>query len=225
MTKESPITERVLFALLGSSLLSILLLVLRMVAAGNYRFNFMIWNLFLAWLPLLFAIWLWDNMLEKHWLSWQNVLLTLLWVSFLPNSFYMMSDLIHLQNSSETTLLYDAAMLMSFILNGLLLGYMSVHMVHSQFRKRFRPVTAHTLIGLVFLSSSFAIYLGRYLRWNTWDIVFHPAALIFDITDSFINPLFHLQAFLVTGVFFLLIGGFYIAGYRLLTPRRPKLPH
>src|SRR5690606_1961254 len=200
-----PLTSRLLGIMLASTLVSSSLLGIRILSVGNNRFWFMLWNLFLAWLPLLFALGLRLNLTQKRLGHWQNVLLFFVWLGFLPNSFYMMSDLIHLQSSGETLVLYDIALMMSFIINGLILGYMSTFIVHQVLIKRLRTWHAHTIVGLVFLLSGFAIYLGRYLRWNTWDILLNPAGLLFDLSERLINPLAHGQTYIVTFVFFVII--------------------
>jgi uncharacterized membrane protein len=216
MKKASlPFTARVLGILLGASLVSVSLLLVRMVSAGNTRFWFMLWNLFLAWLPLLFALGLRTNLGKNSLSHWQNLLLFFVWLGFLPNSFYIMSDFIHLQSSGEASILYDIAMMSSFVINGLILGYLSVWLVHRLLLERFRMRYAHGIVALVFLASGFAIYLGRFLRWNTWDILFNPAGLLFDLSERIINPLTHSQTYIVTLVFFLVISSTYAIIYEL----------
>src|SRR5690606_4680300 len=116
------------------------------------------------------------------------------------------SDFIHLQSSGEALVLYDIALMTSFVLNGLMLGYLSVFNVHRLLLRRFQAWYAHAIIGLCFLASGFAIYLGRYLRWNTWDVLFNPAGLLFDLSERIINPVIHAQTYIVTMVFFVVIG-------------------
>lgn len=208
-----PFTLRVLATLTLGSLLSVLLLLVRIVTTGNLFFSFMFWNLFLAWLPLLFALGLRLNLTKKPWLHWQNIGLTLLWLGFLPNSFYMMSDLIHIQLSGEAWLMYDVGMLLSFVLNGMILGFMSIYIVHMRLLKRMSAAKAHIVIGLVFLASGFAIYLGRFLRWNTWDVIVNPTGILFDLSERVINPLNYTQTFVVTFVYAAVIAGVYAAIY------------
>ncbi len=211
-----PLTTQLLKTLLLSSLASLLLLIIRVAVSGNLKFWFLAWNLFLAWMPLLFALGLWLNLSKKPLLHWQNVALGILWLGFLPNSFYLMSDLIHLQSSGETSVLYDVAMIMSFVINGLILGYLSTFMVHMELKKRLSTVKTNTILALVFLACGFAIYLGRYLRWNTWDIVVNPAGLLFDLSERVINPVVHVQTYVVTFVFFVLISSIYLVVYELI---------
>ncbi len=207
--------HRLLFVLCLLTGTSVGLYVLRVLGTHNIRYWFMLWNLFLAWLPLLFALWIRDQLMHTRWLSWQNVLLTVLWFSFLPNSFYIISDLVHLQSTGEILKLYDAALMMSFIANGLVLGYMSVYIVHHELMKRVKPLQAHFAIAGVFISCGFAIYLGRSLGWNSWDVLLNPAGLLFDVSERFIHPLIHIDAFVITAAFFMLLGGLYLVVYQL----------
>lgn len=127
----------------------------------------------------------------------------------------MVSDYIHLQNTGEVLKLYDVAMMTSFVANGLILGYISVYIMHHELLKRMKARWAHTIIGLVLLSCGFAIYLGRYLRWNTWDVLLNPMALIFDISERIVHPAIHSETFIITVTFFVLIASLYAVGYQL----------
>lgn len=208
--------EELLLTLLLSSGASAFLLGMRMVATGSLRFWFLIWNLFLAWVPLGLVFLLRLNLRKKPWRSWQNILICTAWLVFLPNSFYLISDFIHIQSSGEVSLLYDVALVMSFVLNGLLLGYTSLYIMHRLLLTKIKASEAHIVIGLVLLLSSFAIYLGRFLRWNSWDIILSPAGLLFDVSDRFINPADHQQTYVVTGVFFILLASVYAVIYNLV---------
>ena len=111
-------------------------------AYGAYRnhslaFDYLIWNLFLAWVPLLLAVWLTNILRTQLWSSWKAIAVSFLWLIFLPNSFYMISDFIHLQEIPRIDILYDALMLTSFIYTGVLLGFVSLYMVHQHLRRRF----------------------------------------------------------------------------------------
>jgi uncharacterized membrane protein len=188
---------------------SIFLFALRVIAARNGRYAFLIWNLVLGCLPVVFALWLWVRLKYHKWRHPLNVLLTVLWLGFLPNSFYLLSDLVHLKATGEVSLLFDAVMFSSFIFNGFVAGFISLQLVHYQIIKRYTLTVAHSLvIGVLFLCS-FAIYLGRNLRWNTWDVLINPAGLVFDVSDRIINPTAHPQSFPTTMIFFLLLVSIY----------------
>jgi uncharacterized membrane protein len=201
---------RLLYALGFSSAVSVFLFVSRAVHYDTHAYWFLNWNLFLAWLPLLFAWQLYRWTQTRPWLSWQGIVLTILWLGFLPNSFYLTSDLIHLQSTAVINVLYDTVMLLSFALNGLILGYISLYLVHSQLVKRIRPRAASITVAGVLLLCSFAIYLGRYLRWSSWDVIINPAGILFDVSDRIINPVSHPQTFVTTATFFLLLGSLYL---------------
>jgi uncharacterized membrane protein len=196
-------------ALIVSNAVSFGLFFIRVLGAESFRFWFLFWNLALAWVPLLFAYLLKQGLRERPWTSWQNLTLTALWLGFLPNSFYIVSDLIHVHLTGEINILFDVVLMFSCIFNGYVFGYMSVYLVHKELLKRIPTRDAHAIIGMVFLLCGFAIYLGRYLRWNTWDILLHPIGLLFDISDRFLNPAAHPQTFGTTLTFFALIASMY----------------
>ncbi len=190
---------------------SVLLLVARFIVFGDLEFWYLTWNLLLAALPLLFVWLLLQRLRTSSWVSWQNAALTLLWLGFLPNSFYLVTDFIHLAEVSSSTIVFDAVMMMTFTLTGLLLGFASILPLHRLLRQRLVPATADGLIAIVFALCSFAIYLGRYMRWNTWDILVNPAGLLFNVSDSLVNPRTGGEAWSTTLLFFAYISVLYIA--------------
>ena len=167
-------------------------------------------NLLLAAIPLLISIWLVQRVAEYGWMKPAQMLLTIFWLSFLPNSFYLITDFIHLRETYEVGLLFDIVLLMSFALNGIVLGFASIYLVHKQIIKRIPPLSSMLIIQLVLLASSFASYLGRYTRWNSWDIVMRPAGLLFDVSDRFISPSLHEQTYLTTILIFSLLSSLYL---------------
>ena len=208
--------QRVFYALLVSNGLSLFLYFFRVVGARDFRYWFLFWNLLLAWAPLAFAWGLVTRLPHSRWLTGINIALTFLWLGFLPNSFYVVSDLIHLKSTGEVSLLYDAVLFFSVIFNGFVSGFISLYMVHRELLRRFTRRQAHSVVGVVILLCSFAIYLGRNLRWNTWDILVNPFGLVFDVSDRLINPVAHPQAFVTTMTFFLLISSMYMVVWQLV---------
>jgi len=202
--------RQLLVSLIISSAASTVLYGLRVVASENTNYSYLLWNLLLAWLPLLFAWLLYQRLSRERWLSVGNLLLTALWLGFLPNSFYILSDFIHLRSTGDVSLLYDIVLFASFAWNGFVLGFMSLFIVHRQLIKRVSAAMAHTLVGGVLLACSFAIYLGRYLRWNSWDVLINPTGLLFDVSDRIINPAAHPQSLVTTSTFFILLSSIYL---------------
>jgi uncharacterized membrane protein len=190
------------------------------LANHSWTFNYLMWNLFLAWLPLLLMLWLERVLRRKLWSSWQALALTLLWLGFLPNSFYLITDFIHLQEVPRVDLLFDLVMFTSFVFNGVMLGYVSVFMAHAELVKRLSRRISWLLISGTLLLSSFAIYIGRDLRWNTWDVLFNPASILFDVSDRLLNPAAHPQIISTTASFFVLLTVTYVVMWHMARAAR-----
>jgi uncharacterized membrane protein len=122
----------------------------------------------------------------------------------------MVSDLVHLLEVDDKTVLFDAVMFTSFVVNGLILGVSSLFIVHWELAKRVPALTAYKIVGSILLLCSYGIYVGRELRWNTWDLLTHPASVLFDVSDRMINFRSHPRMFVTTLSFFLLIGSTYL---------------
>lgn len=208
------------YALALTNATSVLLFGLRLLGAENFRYWFMLWNLALAWVAPLVAWWLVTRLQKSRWLTWQNIALTGVWIGFLPNSFYMVSDLIHVQQTGEVSIIFDAVMFTSFIANGFIAGFLGTFLLHKELLKRVSVRRAWVMITSVFALCGYAIYLGRVLRWNTWDALLQPAALLFDVSDNILNPLAHPQAFVVTLSFTLLITSFYVLAWEFVRALR-----
>jgi uncharacterized membrane protein len=175
----------------------------------SLEFGYLVWNLFLAWLPLVFALRLIRVLQRKLWSSWECLALSVLWLVFLPNSFYMISDFIHLQDVMRVDLLYDAVMFTSFIYSGVIIGFCSLYLIHMQLYRRVSQRSAGILIAATLLVCSFAIYVGRDLRWNSWDILTNPGGLLFDLSDRLIHPAAYPQMFTTVFSFFVLLLSMY----------------
>ncbi len=218
MTKKPVVAQHyqgVFYALVLANVASVWLLLLRSLEARNLRYGFLVWNLFLAWLPLLFAWALIMRLRTTRWATPLNLLLTVLWIGFLPNSFYLVTDLIHLKPTGEVSVLYDAVLMCSFIFNAYIAGYLSLYLLHRQLLKRLGAEKAHFIIAAVIAACGFAIHLGRTLRWNTWDVIINPIGLSFDIIDRLIRPASYPQAFITTIIFFTLIGSTYVVVWQI----------
>lgn len=207
-TRRSPRTQFIL-ALGFSTLVSAGLFAYAAWRSRSLAYDYLLWNLFLAWVPLLFTLRLVHVLRYKLWSSWEALALSLLWIVFLPNSFYMISDFIHLQDVQPTNVLYYAVMFTSFIYTGVLLGFTSLYMTHLELRKRFSGRVASVWIAVTLLICSLAIYIGRDLRWNSWDLLTNPGGLIFDISDRMVHVSMYPQALSVVIIFFVLLMSMY----------------
>jgi uncharacterized membrane protein len=142
--------HEVLTALLVSNLVSVVLFSLRVLVTKDTHYWFLFWNLLLAWLLI-------KQLARRRWSDPVPLLLTVLWLAFLPNSFYLMSDLIHLQNTGEIGLLFDAVLFLSCIWNGVVAGMLSIYWVHQALLKRRTARFAAIIVGAIFMLTSIAL--------------------------------------------------------------------
>jgi uncharacterized membrane protein len=200
----------IISALAVASFVSFLIFILGVIHGHSWFYLFLYFNLGLAMVAPLLALWLVSRLYKSSWLNISNLLITLVWLAFLPNSFYMLTDLIHAQSSISFDLLFNIVLILSAALTALAAGYISVYMIHKALLKHVSPRSACLLIALVFAICSLGIYFGRYLRWNTWDIVVSPASLLFDLSDTFINPGTHPEVLVMTLTLFGLLTSGYL---------------
>jgi uncharacterized membrane protein len=200
------------YVLFGALLVWCLALIaLRVSRTGTDHFLFLIWNLFLACIPLA-ASRLLRVFHHRRSLDVAQLILVGVWLLFLPNAPYILTDMVHLQSGSPTLYWYDLGVLLSCALTGLLLGYSSMFDVHRVIEERFGPKLGWVVAATSLVLSGYGVYLGRVLRWNSWDIVTNPRALFATIIDCVVNPALHLQAYLVSGFF----GIAFLLGYAVL---------
>ena len=184
-------------------------------ANHSLAYWYLLWNLFLAWVPFVLGAALVFTARRYGWQSLQSFAMFVLWLFFLPNTFYMLTDYVHLQEFVRSNVMLDVVMFTLFVLNGLALGFSSVLMVH---RAVVQKVSGRVIgIGLaaLFLLSSLAMYLGRELRWNSWDVVSNPFGIVFNVSDLIIHPGAHPQAFEMILLFFGFLAVMYFAVWRI----------
>lgn len=183
---------------------------------GSTEFWYLLYNLGLAWIPFLLSVWLFYMLRTVSWTSWLPLVVTIVWLAFLPNTFYMITDYIHLHDVPRVDEVFDVLMFTAIILPGVALGFASLGVVHRELRKRLSTPQAWRLVAGILFVTSLAIYIGRQLRWNSWDIIINPASILFDVSDIIINPIGHAQAFVTTFAFFGVLLTTYYFGWRAL---------
>lgn len=193
-----------------SSLFSVSLSLIRVAISGTDWFLFLIWNLFLAWIPLICSTALFFLAGQKKPSKFLQGLFLFCWFIFFPNCPYIITDLFHLRIEQSVPLWFDAALIFSFVWNGLVLGFVSLLDIQFILEKKLKKAYSWSVICLVLILASFGIYLGRYLRWNSWDIIQHPILLFRDIFDRLLDPLSYPTTYLVTITFSLFLITSYI---------------
>jgi uncharacterized membrane protein len=165
-------------SLFYSSIYCFAFLMIRNTIEENTTYNFLIWNLFLGFIPLVIAYFLYYWLPGKSAILWCLGIFT--WLVFYPNAPYMITDLIHV-DPSEKDVVYDTLMIFSFSILSLFYGYYSIKLIFELLLQKMNRSRSILLIFLFILMSSFGIYLGRILRLNTWDIVTHPLQTFIEI--------------------------------------------
>ncbi|MCB4799514.1 DUF1361 domain-containing protein [Neotamlana laminarinivorans] len=198
---------------------SFFLLLVRMKLAHSFHYLFLIWNLFLAVIPYAITTYL------KRSPKRQNVGLVLWlcgWLLFLPNAPYIVTDFVHLKYNHSNYFWLDALVISAFALSGLLLFYFSLLDFNKIIAKKLNTEKANYLSILILFASAFGVYLGRFFRYNSWDIVSNPMNLFIDIANLLVNPEYMKESWIFTitfGVF--LCGGFWV----FKTLEQQKRPH
>lgn len=185
------------YALSVLSVFSLIVFGLRVYLSGSLFFLFLIWNLFLAFIPWAISTVLLLSPRLRN-IKVLSISLMLCWVAFFPNAPYILTDLVHLQHNLSMPFWFDLILILTFAWTGLLFGFASLRDVAMLCRQKLSMGLVNLMIsGFLFLAS-FGIYIGRYLRWNSWDIVSRPAALLADLVDIALHPFAHPKAWGMT---------------------------
>jgi uncharacterized membrane protein len=205
--------------LTSSMCFSCMLVFIRVIHTGRPIFIFMIWNLFLAYIPYALSTWLtarygpgrddsssplsdqrrgsrpaltfraWTRRLRKRQLL---IVLSFIWLLFIPNAFYMLTDLYHLNDGSRHSRVpewFDLALILSFAFNGLLLGVLSVRQMERLFLPNPTTIGSWIFLYPIMVLNALGVYTGRYLRYNSWDIISDPWQLLRDMISMVVHPL------------------------------------
>lgn len=158
-------------------------------------FLFLNWNLFLAWIPLLLSSFvLAFNIRSKISL----VFIIIIWILFFPNSPYILTDLFHLRARNSIPIWYDLIVILSYAWTGLICGFISLNDIEKRLSDYGKKNSINGIIVFFLFMSSFGVYLGRFLRWNSWDVLHDPFGLFSDIVVRFIYPMEYTKTWGVT---------------------------
>jgi uncharacterized membrane protein len=176
-------------ALVAASALCVATVEYRGHHTGDSFYRFLVWNLFLAWVPFLLSLVAYANARRGNRVAVAG--LGVLWLLFFPNAPYLISDFIHLHESRATPLWYDALMLAAFAWTGLLLAFASLYLMQMIWRRAAGAVVAWLGVVAALALASFGMYLGRFLRFNSWDALVRPSGIWHVIRTELENPLRH----------------------------------
>jgi uncharacterized membrane protein len=163
-----------MLALTFASAVSVVLVVARVIWTESFHGAFLVWNLFLAWLPLIFALLACEQYRNGMKPGWRFLGFAGAWLLFFPNAPYIFTDLIHLFTGFYRYFWVDMVLILTCALTGLVLGFMSLYLMQSVVRRMFGRLASWVFIALVAGLSGFGIYLGRMMRLNSWDVLARP---------------------------------------------------
>jgi uncharacterized membrane protein len=163
-----------------------ILLIIRVKLTHSIYLFFLVWNLFLAFIPYFFISYL-KTKIPQQKSKFKTLIILFIWLLFLPNSFYILTDLIHLSQSSNHLVWFDLVVFSSYALVGFTVGIISLIEFENIIKNHTSALITNTIIPIICFLCGFGVYLGRILRYNSWDIMNNPMPLFQDILASLIS--------------------------------------
>lgn len=203
------LSENLFYPLVLSTLLSVGFFVGRVIWSDESTFRYMLWNLFLAWIPYLFSL---AALVIHRWQPrwwWAVIPPGAMWLLFFPNAPYILTDLIHLRQRT-LPIWYDIGLLVTFALTGCFLAIASLRSM----QKIVSAFVGHWLSWVFVMGTmgmtSFGIYMGRYLRWNSWDILTDPIQILRDVYHPLRHPFSNKETIAFSVMFAAILFVFYL---------------
>jgi uncharacterized membrane protein len=183
----------------------------RLYLSQSWTYLFLVWNLFLAWVPYGLSLWIAASRERTGGrVRWWWVPVGVVWLLFFPNAPYLLTDLVHLQKVRPFPLWYDLALLLSFAWAGCFLAVASLRTMQLVVRDVVGWAGSWLFVIVVAGLSGLGIYLGRFLDWNSWDIVTQPRAVLGDVLVRVILPWTDWRAVGFSVLFAVLLLGCYV---------------
>lgn len=175
------------------------MVIARILYTNDIYYAFLVWNLFLAAVPLIIS----DRIYRRHRDYGIGIFVLLfLWLLFLPNAPYIITDLVHLYNRPPVPYWFDMCLVLLSALNGLMLGFISISQIEKIIGMYKLDRHRNIIRVMIFLAMSYGVYLGRYLRFNSWDVFVKPFKVIKGALDTIDM---HTAGFVVTFTFVTLV--------------------
>jgi len=177
------------YPLFLSSMMACAFLAFRIVYSGTNNYVNLLWNLFLAWLPYIFSVLasLAYQSNPKHWLL--VLLFGFLWLLFFPNAPYIVTDFYYLDPRPPVPLWYDISLIAIFAFTGCFLAIASLRSIHKIIEQLLGKFIGWLFALFALGLASLGVYLGRFGRFNSWDILVEPKTILKEIAINLLNPL------------------------------------
>ncbi len=160
--------------LLLISIIAVIFDLVRGDLLGKTGILYLVWNLFLAWIPYIISL----CFIKKEMPIKRFIPIFIIWLLFFPNAPYLATDVLHIVSRNSPLLWYDSLLFFFFGWIGLLLGMLSLSHMHQYIKNHFSFWLSELSIFLICFLASFGIYLGRFERWNSWDVFINPVEII-----------------------------------------------
>lgn len=213
-----------LFSLALASAVCVAALLARWAYGETGAYDFLPWNLFLAWIPLVAAVTVYDRARRGTKLV-RLLPLAAVWLVFLPNAPYLLTDFVHLGSRNDAPLWFDVALFGSYAWTGMLLGFLSIFAMQAVVRRTYGSFWGWVLVAGSLAASSFGIYVGRSLRWNSWDLLTRPGALLADVSERLVDPLEYPRAVGMTIALTVVLWTGYLTLYAFAQLGATERPH
>lgn len=200
----------VLASLAFATALCTLMLIVRAIYDVRHTDFGLQWNLFLAWLPMLAALVAYNLGKRYGRRAWPLILPFLgLWLLFFPNAPYILTDFAHLRNVGLVPWWYDLILVTTYALTGVFLGLVSMYLMQSLMRRAFGVAMSWVFTLAVLALSGFGVYLGRFPRWNSWDLLTNPSELLAYVWKGLSNPFANSKTIVFSMLFSLCLAAMY----------------
>jgi len=166
----------------------VLMVTARVAWTANYRYIALVWNLLLAWIPLVLALLAEEKFQAGAGRDWRFGGLAAVWLLFFPNAPYIFTDLIHLNGYFAAHFWVDLTLILCCALTGFVSGFVSLFLMQGMVRKTFGSPASWLFIAGVAVLSSFGVCLGRFMRFNSWDVLFKPMTLCHHLGGWIADP-------------------------------------
>jgi uncharacterized membrane protein len=210
-----------LASLLGLTLLVYAMVGFRIVYSGNLNYGALIWNLFLAWIPLALALVVYDGF-RRGAARFPLIAGAALWLIFFPNAPYIVTDFKWLTVSSGAPIWYDVVLISAGAWAGLLLGFISLYLMQAVMRRALGALNAWLFVLAALVLSSFGIYLGRFQRSNSWDVLVRPRTFAGDVLTQLADPNEYARVVAVTVLFTAFLTATYLVFYTFVRATVPE---
>jgi len=212
----------ILASLGGLSALVVAMIAVRVLYTGNDYYTNLVWNLFLAWIPFGLALYAYDGYRKgqgrlRLWAAGG------LWLLFFPNALYIVTDFTWLREAAGAPVWYDVVLVSAAAWCGLLLGFASLYLMQGVVRGAVGVSRAWAFALATLALGSFGVYLGRFERWNSWDVFTRPGHLVQSLLPHLAHPQDHPRALAVMVLFTAFLAMSYLVFYAFAQPEAEPL--